>query len=246
MAMTDERLRQRIAALPYWYHRIELRPGIVTPGWAPVEPSHYRIPDDMAGKEVLDIGAWDGYWSFEAVRRGAYRVVAVDDFSDSLSDTDPASRMQEWASFDLCVEALGYRGKNLHRLRRSVYECAILGPFDMVFFFGTLYHLRHPLLAIDTIFNALKRGGEIYLETAICDAYSPYQQSEGGHNNKIVMEFYPGSQYGNNKSNWWTPTLSCLGAMLEAAGFVDVELWKIAEPKSLPQHRGWAKARKPL
>ena len=247
--LTDERLQQRISAIKFWYHRIELRPGIVTPGWAPMNPDHYRIPDDLSAQVVLDVGAWDGYWSFEAVKRGASRVVAIDDFSDTLSDSNGVSRTQEWASFDLCAEALGYKKNggyyDLHRLRRSVYDCAILGPFDVVFFFGTLYHLRHPLLALDTIFKALSKGGELYLETAISDAYSPYLVSGGGHGPRVVMEFYPDAQYGNNSSNWWCPTLACLGAMVEAAGFVDVECWKIAEPKELHQHRGWAKARKP-
>ncbi len=81
----------RVAAFPYWYHRIELPQGVVTPGWAPRVPEAYAIPDDLSGKRVLDIGAWDGYWSFEALRRGAREVVAVDDFSDflgALEDTD--------------------------------------------------------------------------------------------------------------------------------------------------------------
>lgn len=245
MRLTDERLRQRIAAIPFWYHRIELRPGIVTPGWAPMNLDFYKLPDDLTGKVVLDIGAWDGFYSFEALKRGASRVVAIDDFSDTLSDSDGVSRIQEWSSFDLCAEALGYRNNHLHRLRRSVYDSALLGPFDVVFFFGTLYHLRHPLLALDTIFKALSAGGELYLETAICDAYSPYLVSGGGHGPRVVMEFYPDAQYGNNSSNWWCPTLACLRAMVEAAGFVDVECWNIAEPQELPQHRGWAKAVKP-
>jgi tRNA (mo5U34)-methyltransferase len=246
MTMTDDKLRQRIAAIGFWYHAISLRPGITTPGWAPINPDFYKLPDDLTDKAVLDIGSWDGYWAFEALKRGASRVVAIDDFSDTLSDSDGVSRIQEWASFDLCAEALGYpRGIRLHRMRRSVYDTGILGPFEVIFLFGVLYHLRHPLLALDECFKGLRAGGELYLETAISDAYSPYLVSGGGHGPRVVMEFYPGAQYGNNSSNWWCPTLACLRAMLEAAGFVDIECWKIAEPKELPQHRGWAKARKP-
>ena len=69
--MDKEILRQKIAAMPYWYHRIELPGGIVTPGWAPMNAAAYRIPDRLDGQRVLDVGAWDGFWSFEALKRGA-------------------------------------------------------------------------------------------------------------------------------------------------------------------------------
>jgi tRNA (mo5U34)-methyltransferase len=59
-------LERRVAAFSYWYHRIELPGGVTTPGWAPLSADAYRLPSDLAGKRVLDIGAWDGFWSFEA------------------------------------------------------------------------------------------------------------------------------------------------------------------------------------
>jgi tRNA (mo5U34)-methyltransferase len=52
-----EELQQKIETVPFWYHRIELPYGIVTPGWAPIDSSAYRIPEDLKGKRVLDIGA---------------------------------------------------------------------------------------------------------------------------------------------------------------------------------------------
>src|SRR3546814_10478593 len=77
-------LRRRVNAHPFWYHRIELPYGIVTPGPNPLNPNVYRVPEDLSGRRVLDVGAWDGYWTFEALRRGAREVVAIDDFSDHL------------------------------------------------------------------------------------------------------------------------------------------------------------------
>jgi tRNA (mo5U34)-methyltransferase len=146
--MTD--LQARIAAVPFWYHRIELPNGIVTPGWAPISTATYRIPERMDGQRVLDVGAWDGYWTFEAIRRGAAQVVAIDDFSDTLGK-DGLSRTK-WETFDLCCEALGYGAERVIRRELSVYDvsAAELGTFDTIFFFGTLYHLRHPPLSTIT------------------------------------------------------------------------------------------------
>ena len=55
-------LAARVAAIPYWYHKIDLPGGITTPGWAPIDPAAYRVPEDLTGMRVLDVGAWDGYW----------------------------------------------------------------------------------------------------------------------------------------------------------------------------------------
>lgn len=73
-----EDLLMKVQGIPYWYHKIELPYGIVTPGWAPIDSSAYRIPADLTGKYILDIGAWDGYWTFEALKRGAAKVVSID------------------------------------------------------------------------------------------------------------------------------------------------------------------------
>jgi len=241
-----EDLLNKIKAIPYWYHRIELPYGIVTPGWAPINPLSYRIPDAFDGKRVLDIGAWDGYWTFEALKRGAKEVIAIDDFSDYLGSLDKSQR-SAWESFDLCRSALGYSEDRCKRIDMSVYDIAKknLGLFDIVFFFGTVYHLRHPLLALDKI-SALCRD-EIYIESAILDDFSPYRGGlgHGYPGQQMVMEFYPGKQYGHNETNWWAPTLYCLMNMTFAAGFQKVEGWKLTDnPQQLSFCRGFVKGRK--
>lgn len=130
----------------------------------------------------------------------------------------------------------------------NVYDVAEqdLGRFDIVFFFGTIYHLRHPLLALDRLSAVC--DGDIFVESAILDDYSPYRGglSHGYSGGQMVMEFYPGNQYGNNHTNWWVPTLHCLGHMLAAAGFHDCRGWKLAEnPTALSYCRGFAHGRKP-
>ncbi|MFN3684835.1 MAG: DUF1698 domain-containing protein [Fimbriimonadaceae bacterium] len=235
-------LAQRAAQFPFWYHRIELPDGTVTPGWAPMVPDAYRIPDDLTGARVLDVGAWDGYWTFEALKRGAREVVAIDDFSDYLGALQETDR-RAWETFDFCRDALGYSEDRCKRIEMSVYNVSeeALGRFDHVFFFGTLYHLRYPLLALDILSSVC--DGDIWIETAICDDFSVYRggMGRGYAGAQAVMEFYPTSEYGNNPTNWWVPSLACLGLMVLAAGFQDFEVWKLTDsPQSLAECRGFA------
>jgi tRNA (mo5U34)-methyltransferase len=229
-------LQAKIDAIPFWYHKIELPGGIVTPGYLPHDPAQYRVPKNLIGKRVLDVGAWDGYWTFEALRRGATEVVAIDDFSDNLGNSTLAR--PAWETFDLCAKALEYGEDCVTRREMSVYDVSpeTLGMFDIVFFFGTLYHLRHPLLALDKLASVCT--GEIFVESAILDDYSPYRGGlgHGYPGQQMVMEFYP---------NWWSPTLLCLGQMVRAAGFTDVNVWKLMDkPTDATYCRGFVNARR--
>jgi len=232
----NDSLAEQVAAFSFWYHRIELPGGVVTPGLNPLDPDTYGIPADLTGKRVLDVGAWDGYWSFEALRRGAKEVFAIDDFSDYMGHLNENQRHQ-WDSFDLCCNALGYNSDVCSRLEMSVYDVSEewLGRFDVVFFFGTLYHLRYPLLALDRLSSVC--DGEIYIESAISDDYSPYRGGfgHGYPDNHMVMEFYPNNEYAGNSTNYWAPTLLCLKNLVASAGFHNVKAWKFAEWMTLAE-----------
>jgi tRNA (mo5U34)-methyltransferase len=199
----------------------------------------------LSGLRVLDVGAWDGYWTFKALSRGARQVLAIDDFSDYMGQLPPEAR-QAWATFDLCREALGYDEDRCQRREMNVYDLSEkeVGRFDVIFFFGTLYHLRYPMLALDKL-SAIC-DGEIYIESYICDDYSPYAGGLGhGHAGKMVMEFYPDNQLAANATNWWGPSLMCLAHMVRVAGFNDVTGWKLTEdPKHLGLCRGFVKGTK--
>lgn len=255
-------LAEQIKAIPYWYHRIELPDGTMTPGWAPICAEKYAIPADLTGKRVLDIGAWDGYWTWEALKRGAAEVVAIDDFSDTCGSPGKIKR-NGWETFDLCREAFGFvncpdstnfgmgyendKGQKVKRIEMSVYDISekILGRFDVVFFFGTIYHLKHPLLALEKI-SAIC-DGEMYIESAICDDFSPYKGGleRGYRNHDMIVEFYPSNEYGQNPGNWWSPTLQCLGYMVQSVGFQSIELWRLTEnPNGANQCRGFVYASK--
>ena len=256
-------IAQRVEEIQFWYHRIELPSGIVTPGTEPVHAAKYAIPDDLTGKRVLDIGAWDGYWTWEALKRGAKEVIAIDDFSDNIYTVNGANKdfpHRDWSGFDLCREALGFEEKRdetfknmywsnnkdqrVKRIEMSIYSIDAeefnLGHFDIVFFFGTIYHLKHPMLALEKISAVC--DDEIYIESAICDNYSPYRGGlgKGYKNNDMVTEFYPTDQYGDNDSNWWIPTLQCLGNMVNSAGFKGLRAWYLTTyPEHISECRGF-------
>lgn len=244
--MNKEQLQAAVDAVPYWYHRIELPHGIVTPGWAPIDASRYGLPERLDGEHVLDVGTWDGYWAFEAKKRGAKTVDAMEDFSDTCGKIANASRESQFKTFDLCCTALRLEG--VFRFRQSIESYVIRDPqsfrkYDRVFMFGVLYHVRNPLLALTNCFNAMRPGATIHVETAILDNLNSPYTGEPHNSDSCYSEFYPADEFGMNQSNWWVPTLRCAAALLQAAGFKSIETWKLTEtPRSVAECRGFLRA----
>ncbi len=234
MSLSDE-----IARHPYWYHRINLGNGFTTPGWAPIDPESYRTPADLTGKRVLDCGSWDGYWAFEAVKRGARYVLAIDDFSDSLGPKN-VDRKAAWQTFDLCRDALGISPKVCERIEMSIYHVSQLHrEFDHIFCFGVLYHLRHPLFALEQL-KSICVGG-ISIETAILDGLQFQNHCYDG--TEMAFEFFPGKEFGSNDSNWWAGTLRGWSSMVDSAGFKVNDSWKLKDaPRNLSECRGFISA----
>jgi len=245
--MTTETLdlQAQVDACPYWYHKIEL-PGVTTPGWAPINSEVCGLPEDLTGKRVLDVGAWDGFWTWECLKRGADYVLAIDDFSDPGDAVNNEAPRAKWETFDICREALGYDETRVGRKEMSLYDLKphMHGTFDYVLMFGVIYHCRYPLQALDNMFAMCKPGGTLLVESATLDNYSPYRGGIGNgyRGDQMVMEFYPGQQYSGLNSNWWAPTLRCLSSMVWAAGFREVEHWHLMEnPQDLSYCRGFVK-----
>jgi tRNA (mo5U34)-methyltransferase len=185
-----------------WWHSIDLGDGRVTPGAHKLEELRenfalFNLPADLTGQRVLDIGCWDGFYSFEAERRGA-TVVAVDCWRPE--------------KFFIAHEALNSRAQ-FHEM--SVYEVTKerLGSFDIVFFLGVLYHLRHPLLALERVCEVTK--GVALIESHVID------NARGA--DYPNMEFYELDELGGQYDNWWGPNSDCLARMTRAAGFARVE-----------------------
>jgi tRNA (mo5U34)-methyltransferase len=218
-AWTPARVRARAAELGPWFHNIELN-GVWT------APEHFlgdypnvkwrayadALPHDLRGRTVLDIGCNGGFFSMQMKRRGADRVLGIDFDQDYLAQARFAAEVE---------------GLDIEFRRMSVYDVAALGErFDIVFFIGVLYHLRHPLLALDLIhehvardrlvFQSLQRGS-----TEVARVAEDYRFPETAHFDQPgypKLHFIEHS-YARDPTNWWVPNRAATEAMLRSAGF---------------------------
>jgi len=174
-------------------------PGVHTPGANDIEYLMHAagVPADLTGKTVLDIGATNAGAAFVAERRGASRVVALDIF--------PA----HWFGVDSLVDFLG---SDVEFVQGTVYKLPDLlsEPFDVIFFFGVLYHLRHPLLALDAIRTAA--AGDVFLETAVAD-------HELADPARAIVRFYRDDELGGDATNWFAPTVRTLHDWCTSSGY---------------------------
>lgn len=200
--MRPEELKARVAQIR-WHHTMDLGQGIVTPGQdnSARKLARLHLPASLAGKTVLDVGAWDGFFSFEAARRGAARVLATDSYCWNGS--------HEWGSkrgFDLAREALGLpvEDRVIDVLDLSPER---VGTFDIVLFLGVLYHMKHPLLALERVASVTREL--LVLETAV----------DLLHYRRPAIAFYPADEVGRDATNWCGPNPAAVLAMARVAGF---------------------------
>lgn len=204
-AMTAEELRAQVAGIQWW-HSIDLGHGIVTPGRTnlPDKVDYIDLPKDLTGLSVLDVGAWDGLFAFEAERRGARRVLAVDSFCWN----GPGWGTK--AGFELARRALGSRVED-REIEVVDLSPESVGVFDLVLFLGVLYHLTDPLRALQSIFSVT--GSHLILETHVDLPYCPHP----------AMRFYPNGQLSGDPTSFWGPNPAAVEAMLRWVGFRRVE-----------------------
>jgi len=212
-------LRDAAAALGPWFHNIDLG-GVMT------APDHFlgdypavkwqrfahAIPTDLRGRTVLDIGCNAGFYSIQMKLRGAARVLAIDHDPDYLQQARFAAETV---------------GVGIEFAEMSAYDVGLLGErFDIVLFLGVLYHLRHPLLAIDLI-----------REHVVRDLFVCQSMQRGDPGEEVLQEDYPFSErgifdrsgfprlsfiehrYAGDDTNWWVPNRACTAAMLRSSGF---------------------------
>jgi tRNA (mo5U34)-methyltransferase len=202
-----------------WYHSIQLLDGRVFEGVQSIDHlksriAQFPIPENLSGKRILDVGAWDGWFSFEMERRGA-EVLAVD-----CIDVE---------NFRLARQLLGskvqYRVLDVDEL-----SPATVGRFDIVLFLGVLYHLRHPLLALERICQLTR-------EMALVESFVIDEGLGTGPN---VMEFYETNELGGQTDNWYGPSTGCLVALCRSAGFARVELGEVVKQRAhVTCYRHW-------
>lgn len=217
--MSPVEIRRRVEELGPWFHNLNLR-GVQT------APDHFlgdypsmkfrsfahAIPHDLRGMSVLDIGCNAGFYSLEMKQRGADRVLGI--------DSDEAYLAQARFAASLLGERIEFR-------KLSVYRIAELKEkFDLVLFMGVLYHLRHPLLALDLlhahavrdllVFQSMQRGSEDV--DPLNDDY-PFAEEDIFRNPAYPLMHFVERCYSHDPTNWWIPNRACAEAMLRSAGF---------------------------
>jgi len=230
------RLQERVDAVAFWWHSIDLGGGVQTAGRKSAgtlrdELKALALPD-LTGKSVLDIGGWDGFFAFEAERRGAARVGVVDHYMWAMDvpgqqaywrrcmaegiEPRPYHETEFWhpdtlpgkRGFDVAREALGSR---VEAFAVDFMTCDLeaLGSWDVVLYLGVLYHMEDPL-------RALRRVAAVTRELAVVETEAIVLP---GLEHEALWRFFPGAELNGDVSNWWAPNRTALLGALRAAGF---------------------------
>jgi len=253
-ANTAAEKQAAIDAVPFWWHSIDVGDGVITPGRRNLDGmianwNACHVPK-LKKKSVLDIGAWDGYFSFEAERRGASKVTALDKFiwqrriwrAPELKSRMLANGTMDDRRIPGYVDH-GFSNKlgfdTVHRLIGSNVEQYIddlatvdpvdLGMHDIVFYLGGLYHKSDPL-------GVLKRLSAVTRELAIVETAG----IDTPGIDSAMFEFYSARELQGDPTNWWAPNEKALISMLKAAGFRDA---KIVARSDLGAQKGFRRNR---
>ena len=216
---TSEKIQKEVTRLAPWFHNMGLC-GVQT------APEHFlgdyptrkwqsfarSVPQDLSDKSVLDIGCNAGFYCQEMKRRGAARVLGIDDNEHYLEQARFAAEVNQF---------------EIEFRKMSVYELAKLGEtFDVVLFLGVLYHLRYPLLALDLIrqtvvremlvVQSLLRGSET---VAHLQQDYPFGETDAFLQEGFPVMHFIENKFSGDETNWWIPNNACLEAMLRSAGY---------------------------
>jgi tRNA (mo5U34)-methyltransferase len=226
--------RGTVEDLGPWFHNLHLPDGRQTAPdhplgdfprfkWAELAP---RLPASLDGWRALDIGCNAGFYSFELAQRGA-SVVGIDADEHYL-------RQARWA------RAIFGLDDRVELRRQTVYDLARSDEtFDVVLFMGVLYHLRHPLLALDAV--AARTTRLVVLQTLTVEtdrrraAQRGFANLDWDERERLLEPGWPSMVFVENRlfgdpTNWWVPNHAAVEAMARSAGLEIVdrpapELW---------------------
>jgi len=203
--MDTSEVRERVEQIE-WFHSIDVGHGITTPGSDRSAEKLERLafPESFAGLSVLDVGAWNGFFSFEAEHRGAERVLAVDSFCWSGDG---------WGTKDGFLLAHELRDSKVEDREMEVLDLSPdqVGQFDVVLWLGVLYHMKHPHLALERIASVTRN--RLIMETHV-DLLTTSDPA---------IAVYPGKEVNDDPTNWCGPNLPALEWMLRDVGFNRLE-----------------------
>jgi tRNA (mo5U34)-methyltransferase len=217
---TPSEARRLLESVPLWFHTFALNreQEIYTPGKA--RDHGYRLaslPDSFAGLSVLDVGAFDGFYSFLAEARGARRVLAIDN-----------EQYLAWVRERWGVTLTGGEGfRAIHRLRNSRVEYRRLDAFalerieerfDFIFCFGLLHRVENPLGLLRVLTSRLAEGGRMLIET-----YGTGPERDGSANGALHVP-KPGEIYAHDRFVYWQFTPGSLANLLSFTGHPTFEL----------------------
>lgn len=190
-------LRTLVHARP-WFYQIDLGHGIVTPGIdrSAEKLADFGLPEDLSGKTVLDVGAYDGFFSFVA--------------TDYLWWTQPDGR-NDGPGFDIAHWALGSRVEK-RVISVEDIRSETVGTFDYVLFLGVLYHSQEPMRYLRNVFSVTRE--RTIIETHV----------DGLDYDRPMMVFYPGRTLRDDPTNFWGPNRQCVLEMLYECGRARVDV----------------------
>lgn len=218
--MDKETVLKKIAEVPFWWHHIELGYGIVTPGhyWGgnpeilPLLLEKLDLPKDMSGKSVIDIGAWDGYFSFAVEKRGASKVLAIDNLYRMVKEgkhLDKGTKPFEIAK-EILASKVEYKIMDVYDLSQET-----VGKFDITLCLGVVYHLKNPLLALEKISSITNEL--VIIESEFINKWR-----------NIPIAKFIETEFNKDPTCWWIPNKACLEAMVRSVGFRRVKstIWQ--------------------
>jgi len=206
----------------WWFHRFDFSNGVSTRGRDPSANKLHALslPPRLDGLSVIDIGAADGYFSFQCEARGAARVVASDEWL-WLSPGPPH-----------CLDKFRF----VKRVLSSSVEERIIsvealsaesvGVFDIALFLGVLYHAPNMMHYLERLRAVTKTMAVIETFVDLLDVDQP------------AAAFYPPGTVNNDSSNWWGPNISCVDEMLLRAGFTSTRFVALWETNTLRVQHG--------
>lgn len=226
--MNKEEKEKLVNSYPDWWHSIDFGDGVISKGKKGgagyTSRSHALLQDEIkkwfpadffAGKRVLDVGAWDGFYSFHAEKSGATEVVAIDEWVWKIPVKD--TKYTRKRGFEIAKQLLNSKVKDY--LQDITEPCVdLLGTFDSIIFAGVIYHLRHPMKSVEVLDTLVRKNGRIMLETHTLN------------NNiaKPIMQFHPKNSLVGDSTNFWSPNIPCVIGMFNEVGSYKVESQNIS------------------